>query len=112
MAGWHRRHGHLSQCGGRTWREGDAPVGFGWHARDVPVGPEELAESMSPWMTYCIEQFGPERSMFESNFPPDKVSYSYNVLYNAFKRLPKGYLDSERAEMFHGTAERVYRIKG
>jgi predicted TIM-barrel fold metal-dependent hydrolase len=84
--------------------------GFGWHAREVPIGSEELAEAMAPWMTYCIEQFGPERCMFESNFPPDKVSYSYNVMYNAFKRLSKGYSDSERAAMFHGTAARVYRI--
>ena len=84
--------------------------GFGWHAREVPIGSEELAEAMAPWMTYCIEQFGPERCMFESNFPPDKVSYSYNVMYNAFKRLSKGYSDSERAAMFHGTAARAYRI--
>ena len=111
-----------------TWREGIAAVaacpnvtvklggmgmpfmGFGWHARTVPIGSEELAESMSHWMNYCIEQFGPERCMFESNFPPDKVSFSYNVMYNAFKRLSKGYSDSERAAMFHGTAARIYRI--
>ena len=85
-------------------------MGFGWHAREVPIGSEELAESMSPWMNYCIEQFSPNRCMFESNFPPDKVSYSYNIMYNAFKRLTKGYSDSERANMFHDTAVRVYRI--
>ncbi len=85
-------------------------MGFGWHAREVPVGSEELAEAMSPWMNYCIEKFGPDRCMFESNFPPDKVSFSYNVMYNAFKRLSKGYSESERADMFHGTATRVYRI--
>ena len=48
--------------------------------------------------------------MFESNFPVDKVSYSYNVLYNAFKRLSKGYSPSERAALFHDTAVRVYKI--
>ena len=85
-------------------------TGFDWHARDVPIGSEELAESMAPFMNYCIEQFGPDRSMFESNFPVDKVSYSYNVMYNAFKRLSKGYSDSERADMLHDTAARVYRI--
>ena len=42
--------------------------------------------------------------MFESNFPPDKVSYSYNVMYNAFKRLSQGYLPTERAAMFQDTA--------
>jgi L-fuconolactonase len=65
---------------------------------------------MAPWMRYCIEQFGPNRCMFESNFPVDKVSYSYNVLYNAFKRLSNGYSATERAAMFHDTAARVYRI--
>ena len=85
-------------------------TGFDWHERDTPIGSEELAEDMAPLMNYCIEQFGPERSMFESNFPVDKVSYSYNVMYNAFKRLSKGYSDSERAAMFHDTAVRVYRV--
>ena len=85
-------------------------LGFDWNARNTPVGSEELAEGMAPFMTYCIEQFGPDRCMFESNFPPDKVSFSYNVLYNAFKRLSKGYSVAERADMFHDTAARVYRI--
>ena len=86
--------------------------GFGWSARETPIGSEELAEAMAPWMTYAIEQFGPDRCMFESNFPPDKVSFSYNVMYNAFKRLSQGYTASERADMFHNTAARVYRIQG
>ena len=110
-----------------TWRSGIAAVadcpnvniklggigmprtGFDWHARDVPIGSDELAESMAPLMNYCIEQFGPNRSMFESNFPVDKVAYSYNVMYNAFKRLSEGYSAAERAAMFHDTAARVYR---
>ena len=85
-------------------------TGFDWHLRDQPIGSEELAESMAPFMNYCIEQFGPNRSMFEGNFPVDKVSYSYNVMYNAFKRLSSGYSATERADMFHDTAARVYRI--
>ena len=48
--------------------------------------------------------------MFESNFPPDKVSFSYNVMYNAFKRLSRAYSPAERAAMFHDTAAKVYRI--
>ena len=111
-----------------TWRSGIAAVGecpniniklggigmprtgFDWHARDEPIGSEELAQSKTPFMTYCIEQFGPDRCMFESNFPVDKGAYSYNVMYNAFKRLSKGYSAAERAAMFHDTAARVYRI--
>jgi len=85
-------------------------TGFDWHARAKPAGSEELAASMAPFMTYCIEQFGPNRGMFESNFPVDKVSYSYNVLFNTFKRLSKGYSPAERAALFHDTATRIYRI--
>ena len=86
-------------------------TGFDWHTRNQPIGSEELADSMSPLMGYCIEQFGPSRCMFESNFPVDKVSYSYHVMYNAFKRLSKSYSASERAGMFHDVAARVYGIE-
>ena len=65
---------------------------------------------MAPFMTYCIERFGPDRCMFESNFPPDKVSFSHHVLFNALKRFSKGYSASERATLFHDTAVRAYRI--
>ena len=85
-------------------------LGFDWHTRNKPIGSEELAEAMAPLLTYCIEQFGPNRCMFESNFPVDKVSFSYNVLYNAFKQSSKSYSAAERAAMFHDTAARVYRI--
>ena len=84
--------------------------GFDWHKREKPIGSKELAEGMAPWLNYVIEQFGPERGMFESNFPPDKVSFSYNIMTNAFKLMSQGYSDSERADMFHDTATRVYRI--
>ncbi|MAG35258.1 MAG: amidohydrolase [Dehalococcoidia bacterium] len=111
-----------------TWKEGISAVaacpnvviklggvgmpimGFDWHARETPVGSEELAEGIAPFMEYCIEQFGPDRCMFESNFPVDKASFSYHVMYNAFKRLSKAYSASERAAMFHDNAVRVYRI--
>ena len=86
-------------------------MGFDWHLREKPVGSQELADDMSPFLNYCIEQFGPDRCMFESNFPVDKVSFSYHVMYNAFKRLSSGYSDSERASMFHDTAARVYRVE-
>jgi L-fuconolactonase len=86
-------------------------TGFDWHARTRPIGSEELTASMAPFMTYGIEQFGPNRCMFESNFPVDKVSYSYTVLYNAFKRLSMGYSAAERSAMFHDTAARVYRVE-
>jgi L-fuconolactonase len=85
-------------------------LGFDWHNRDKPIGSEELAASMAPIMSYCIDQFGPDRCMFESNFPVDKVSFSHHVLFNAFKRFSSGYSAAERAALFHDTAVRAYRI--
>jgi predicted TIM-barrel fold metal-dependent hydrolase len=85
-------------------------LGFDWHTRDKPIGSEELAASMAPLMRYCIEQFGAERCMFESNFPVDKVSFSHHVLFNAFKRFSINYSASERAALFLDTAARAYRI--
>ena len=113
LAAWRTGIAAVAACPNVTVKLGGMGMprwGFGWHTRDVPIGSEELAEAMTPWMTYCIEQFGPDRCMFESNFPPDKVSYSYNVMTNAFKRLSNGYSEPERAAMFHDTAARVYRI--
>jgi L-fuconolactonase len=85
--------------------------GFGWDQRDVPTDSKELAETMSPYLLYCIEHFGVDRCMFESNFPVDKVSYSYNVIWNAFKRLAKDFSPDEKAALFHDTAARVYKLK-
>lgn len=113
LAAWRRGIAAVAKCSNATIKLGGLgrpPAGFDWHTRKKPIGSEELASSMAPWITYCIEQFGPNRCMFESNFPVDKVSYSYNVLYNAFKRLSTGYSAAERAAMFHDTAARVYRI--
>ena len=113
LATWRSGIAAVAECPNVTIKLGGMGMprlGFDWHARSKPVGSEELAESMAPYMNYCIEQFGPDRCMFESNFPPDKMSYSYNVMYNAFKRLSKDYSAGERAAMFHDNAARVYRI--
>ena len=84
--------------------------GFGWHERPVPPTSKELAEAMAPYYLACIELFGPSRCMFESNFPVDKLSYSYAVLWNSFKRMTQNFSATERAALFHDTAVRVYRL--
>lgn len=85
--------------------------GYGWHKRDRPPGSAELAEKTAPWYHHCIELFGPERCMFESNFPVDGDSCSYNVLWNAFKRMAADYDESAKANLFQDTARRVYRCR-
>jgi len=84
--------------------------GFGWHERPVPPTSDELLEATRRNFEHTIEQFGVERCMFESNFPVDKVSCSYTVVWNAFKKLTKDYSVSEKAALFHDTATRVYRL--
>ena len=84
--------------------------GFGWHDRNRPPTSDELLAANEKWYRHTIEQFGPKRCMFESNFPVDKLSCSYTVLWNQFKKLTKGFSADERAAMFHDTAMRVYRL--
>jgi predicted TIM-barrel fold metal-dependent hydrolase len=85
--------------------------GFDWHKRPegLPTS-EELARAQAPYHQTCIEHFGVERCMFESNFPVDRVSCSYTVLWNAFKRVAAGASPQEKAALFHDTAARVYRL--
>ncbi|MFC2065688.1 amidohydrolase family protein [Chloroflexota bacterium] len=84
--------------------------GFGWRERAKPPRSIELAEAIAPYCNWCIEQFGIDRCMFESNFPVDKISYSYNVLWNAFKRITEYCSADEKAALFHDTAVRAYRL--
>jgi predicted TIM-barrel fold metal-dependent hydrolase len=84
--------------------------GFGWHERTTPPSSAELAEIMAPYYHWCIERFGVDRCMFESNFPVDKVSYSYTVMWNAFKRISRGFSLQAHSALFYDTAARVYRL--
>tara|TARA_R110000772_G_scaffold210395_2_gene320938 strand:+ start:427 stop:1440 length:1014 start_codon:yes stop_codon:yes gene_type:complete len=84
--------------------------GFGWHKRGKPLGSNEYADFYSPWFLHAIEAFGPERCMFESNFPVDGVSISYGVLWNAFKRIAGSFSVDEKAFLFHKTAATTYRL--
>jgi L-fuconolactonase len=86
--------------------------GFGWEKRDRPPGSEELAEATRHYYDRSIQLFGPDRCMFESNFPVDKASCSYAVLWNAFKRIADGFPEDEKDAMFYRTAARVYRLGG
>ncbi|HXY98797.1 MAG TPA: amidohydrolase family protein [Stellaceae bacterium] len=85
--------------------------GFQLHERAEPPDSAELAALWRPYVETCIEAFGPARSMFESNFPVDKVSCSYAVLWNAFKRLAAGASAAEKSLLFRDTAMRFYRLE-
>jgi len=84
--------------------------GFGFHEDEIPAPSSVLAQAWRPYIETCVEAFGPDRCMFESNFPVDKGMHGYAVAWNAFKRATTGYSAGERSDLFHDTAARVYRV--
>ncbi len=86
--------------------------GFGWHEREGPPTSEELAAANGPYYRAAIDLFGPERCMFESNFPMDKRSVGWGVLWNAHKKIVAGFSADEKRQMFSEVAMRTYRIAG
>jgi len=84
--------------------------GFGWDKQDRPPSSDEFVAEQSRYYMHTIEQFGPDRCMFESNFPVDKMSLSYHVLYNGLKKMVQAFSEDEKHAMFYGTAERIYRL--
>lgn len=111
---WRRHMRELARCPNVHVKLGGLAMtmmGFGWHRREAPPGSAELAASMAPYVEICIEAFGAARCMFESNFPVERASCSYTVLWNAFKLLAQGASERERGALFHDTAARVYRLQ-
>jgi predicted TIM-barrel fold metal-dependent hydrolase len=48
--------------------------------------------------------------MFESNFPVDKQSISYHVLWNFFKKISENFSEDEKNSMFYDCAKKAYSI--
>ncbi len=86
-------------------------LGYDFHERPLPPSSEQAAAAWCPYIETCIEAFGPERSMFESNFPPDKGQCSYQVIFNAFKRIAAPYSEAEKTALFSKTATEFYQLK-
>jgi predicted TIM-barrel fold metal-dependent hydrolase len=84
--------------------------GFTLHTGELPPSSEELAAAWRPYIETCIAAFGPDRAMFESNFPVDKGSCSYAALWNAFRRITAGCSAAEKQALFAGTATKFYRL--
>jgi L-fuconolactonase len=113
FAYWKTQIDELARCPNVVAKLGGLNMdinGYAWENRPLPPTSVELMEATRNYFEYTIERFGPDRCMFESNFPVDKLSCSYTVLWNSFKRLTKDYSADERSALFHGTATRVYRL--
>jgi len=113
FAQWMKDIVDLSECPNVVAKIGGinmAVNGFEWHKRATPPTSDELVAATGDYYLHTIDTFGPERCMFESNFPVDKLSVSYPVLWNAFKKIAKGFDADEKRALFHDTAQRVYRL--
>jgi L-fuconolactonase len=84
--------------------------GFGWEYHNTPPTSQTLMQATRRWYEHTIEHFGTSRCMFESNFPVDMTSCSYNTLWNSFKHLTLDYSVDEKRQLFHDTAVRTYKI--
>ena len=110
---WKRNIADLAECDNVVAKLGGINMkvnGFNWHKNPEPPTSIDLMEATRNYYEYTIERFGVDRCMFESNFPVDKVSCSYNTLWNSFKRLTVDYSVDEKAKLYHDTAARVYQI--
>jgi predicted TIM-barrel fold metal-dependent hydrolase len=110
---WKKDMTELAKCQNVVVKLGGinmAVSGYGWHRKPQPPTSQELADATRDYYLHTIEKFGPKRCMFESNFPVDRVSCSYLVLWNAFKRLAADFTAEENAWLFRRTAAEVYRL--
>ncbi len=84
--------------------------GWDFHLQPTPPSSQQLAAAWGRTLQACIDLFGAQRCMFESNFPVDKAMCSYAVLWNAFKRVASLRSEAEKSALFAGTANRFYRL--
>src|ERR1700719_186740 len=112
--GWKASIAEIAKCPNVAVKLGGLAVrllGYDFHERPKPPSSEEAAAAWRPYIETCIEAFGPGRAMFESNFPPDKGQCSYQVIFNAFKRIAAPCSEAEKTALFSKTATDVYRLK-
>jgi len=115
FAAWRRDLAQVAGCPNVVVKLGGLNMhfnGFDWHERTRPPSSDELAAANGPYYRAAIDLFGPDRCMFESNFPMDKRSVGWGPLWNAHKKIAAGFSADEKRLMFSEVAIRTYRIAG
>lgn len=100
------------KLGGAQMRVGEWEPPYHMHVAPQPLSSDEFLARLLPWYQYALEAFGPQRCMFESNFPVDRECISYRTLWNLFKKIAAalGLSEAEKTAVFSGTAARAYRL--
>ena len=112
-AQWKKDIAAIAECDNVVAKIGGLAMpdnGFGFEQKDLPPTSDEFAEAQREYYLHTIECFGPDRCMFESNFPVDRLSISYHVLYNGLKKIVADFSQDEKDTMFFKTAARIYRL--
>jgi predicted TIM-barrel fold metal-dependent hydrolase len=113
IAQWRSNMAELAKCPNVYVKLGGLGMGYlglGLDKLETEPSSERLAQAWGPFLSHCIDTFGPERCMFESNFPPDRETASYATTWNAFKRVAARYSAEEKRMLFYGTAVKAYRL--
>ncbi len=110
---WSKDMAALASCDNVVLKLGGLAMpdnGFGWHERASPATSDEIVAAHRRYYLHAIECFGVDRCMMESNFPVDRLSVSYHVLFNALKKIVSDFSADEQHALFYGTAARVYGV--
>ena len=113
FADWKKAVSELAKCPNVTMKLGgmvNRLAAYDYGKVLAPPSSEQLANYWRPYVETCIELFGADRCMVESNFPVEKMGIGFAALFNAFKRIASGASAAEKAAIFAGTARRVYRL--
>ena len=111
--GWKKDMEEIASCPNVVAKLGGLAMpdnGFGWHTAGRPPTSDEFVAAQERWFLHMIDVFGPDRCMFESNFPVDRLSLSYRTFWNAAKKIAARFTEQEKDAMFRGTAARVYSL--
>ena len=113
FASWKAGITELARCDNVVMKLGGMMMrnaAYDYRTQPKPPSSAELSALWGPYIVTCIELFGPNRCMFESNFPVEKMGIGWAALWNTFKRIVTGASAEEKQALFSGTARRVYRL--
>lgn len=114
MADWRASMTEVATCDNVVLKVGgigmDNYYGTGFGQWPEPPSSDDVVEVWSDRVRFCIDTFGPHRCMLESNFPVDRQTLTYTVLWNALQKMVADYSEDEQEQLFSGTATRVYRL--
>ncbi len=115
MTLWRKNISELAKCENVLVKLGGVNMvisGHEWHRHEKPPTSDELLAAAGPFVEFTIEAFGADRGMFQSNYPAERISCDYGVLWNFLKKVTQYFSADEKARLYHDTAARVFGLTG